>query len=149
MDDPLDSTLLLLARGERLRRIWVEWRAGRCSPERLRNLLAAWWDDTEFPSNFGVHEIVRMFRGAGFVSDDPELTAPTEIMEVYRGAEPRRRRGLSWTRDLERAKWFAQRWNILGRPGQVYAAGVSTRNVLGMFTQRGESEVVVSPTGLR
>ena len=48
-----------------------------------------------------------------------------------------------------RAFWFARRFDMLSTAGQTYAAEIRPQNVLAIFYDRGESEVVVEPRGLR
>ncbi len=119
------------------------------TPEQLQQLIRPWWTLIEFPGNLGTGRMVDLFQAAGFVSDQDDVTAPTEVLTVYRGVQgygsPR---GLSWTTDLDKAVWFARRWPYLPL-GTVWAAEVPPKHVLGMFHGREEAEVVVNPRGLR
>ncbi len=101
---------------------------------------------------YGRNTVLRWFRRAGFVNDSPDLVKPTEPLLLWRGTQSPRStdgRGLSWTSDRENAEWFAVRppspWIQHSRPGWLWQATVAPRGVLGMFHDRGESEVVVSP----
>lgn len=149
---------------------WQEWwdnLAGRSRAERmdavgelarfvqkqsLRSLLEAFWSDMESPAYvYGCGTVVRWFRRAGFVSDDPAVQRPTEPITVWRGTQTCRSadgRGVSWTTDRDKARWFAARFAI-DEPGWVWEATVPPSGVLGMFTDRGEEEVVVSPWCIR
>ena len=70
-------------------------------------------------------------------------------MTVYRGTTPAIWRRMSWTTDLERAKWFADRLGLFGFPDTIIAtATIPPRHVLALFNDRQESEVVVNPYGL-
>jgi hypothetical protein len=69
---------------------------------------------------------------------------------VYRGVagygEHRRVRGISWTGDLERAKWFAARWDL--HDPAVYTVTVSKSTLLSYLDQRKEDEYLLWPYGL-
>lgn len=60
---------------------------------------------------------------------------------IYRGGS---KSGLSWTLDLERAKWFARRY---GKTHPLWKSVVKKRNVIAYFTDRGEEEIVILPRG--
>ncbi len=59
-------------------------------------------------------------------------------IQVYRGGYPDK--GVSWTLNLEKAKWFANR---LGRNLPVFSGIVDKKNAIGYLTERGEEEIVV------
>lgn len=61
---------------------------------------------------------------------------PDGEFSIYRGGPVM---GFSWTRDLDRAKWFARRW---GANGPIWEATVTTNDVIGYYDGRGEKEVV-------
>jgi hypothetical protein len=69
---------------------------------------------------------------------------------VYRGVagygEHRRVGGISWTGDLERAKWFAARWDL--HDPAVYTVTVSKSTLLSYLDQRKEDEYLLWPYGL-
>ena len=119
----------------------------RMDAATLNRILAEWWNATE-----GVRprEAIPLFRRAGYVTDDATATPPTETgnLTIYRGVRiPRHRLGISWTLDLERARFFAGRYTAGG--GYVYVAELPPDGLLGYFTDRNEREVVVDPGTLR
>lgn len=64
---------------------------------------------------------------------------------VYRGASVGRNlRGLSWTRNLEKAVWFSNRFNTEGKHGYVQTAIVPKNEIFAYFNTRGEEEIVCS-----
>ena len=75
---------------------------------------------------------------------------PAAPVTLYRGAPGRSNgRGMSWTLDVDRARWFAQRWDLTGRSGSVYKATVKPHAILAMMLGgRDEAEVVVNPRRL-
>ena len=113
------------------------------------------WTIVEFPNmddNITAPEFVKIFRRAdkAFLMDEDEQkqysALPKEIT-VYRGIRGRGRlEALSWTLDIDKAEWFAKRWN---KGGKVYSAMVKKEDVLAVFTSRNEDEIVVDFKKLR
>lgn len=97
--------------------------------------------------------LVRYFKKAdkrAMMSDEENgvLVNLPEKVTVYRGVQERSEKsikGLSWTLDIDVAKWFASR---LGQEGYVYESIISKEHILAYFGQRGESETVVDPNQL-
>ena len=78
--------------------------AGRLTPEVLRAVLPGVWSGAEWPeTSLGRALWVAWFR----LADYPR---PRRSIILFRGARPRYARGMAWTRDKDRASWFAQRW---------------------------------------
>lgn len=75
---------------------------------------------------------------------------PDEIT-IHRGIthKTHNRKGMSWTRDKERAVWFAHRWKRGKDEPVVLTAEVKKKNVLAFFNGRNEEEVIVLPKHLR
>jgi hypothetical protein len=151
MDNQIDE-LYKLDRPERLERVLLMLlgAVSRRESATCRRLLGKWWSDFEGGLNRNSRSIiVGAFREAGFISDDQGVLAPEEPLTLYRGSTSSRRSGLSWTSDVGKARWFANRQNLLTRRlGFVYEAKVSPAFILGYFNQRGENEWVVDPAGL-
>jgi len=127
--------------------LWRWWESGgRRDVGGLRRVIAGVWMMAEWPTSaLGVALWVEMFRAAGFVSDTGE-PKPALPWTVYRGTVWGRRRGMSWTTDLERARWFAARYAVRHRAGLVFAVDVEPSAVLALVGDpggRNESEVVV------
>lgn len=111
--------------------------------------LSFLWQQMEFPNmdeNVKPYEFVRYFKKAdkNMLMEADELlfykTLPHEIL-VYRGfSEGGDVKALSWTLDVEKAKWFAKRF---GKKPQVYSAKIQKKDVLAYFNGRGESELVL------
>jgi len=96
--------------------------------------------------NCSLKEIVSWFRKADkkalMGEEDYEIYNNfPETFTVYRGvAVGRVKNGLSWTRNLKTAQWFANRW---GKKGYIQKAEISKENALAYLNSRGEDEVVV------
>lgn len=151
MDNEIDE-LYRLNRPERLERVlhMLLGAVSRQESATCRQLLGEWWSDFEGGLNRSARSIiVGAFREAGFMSDEEGFLAPEEPLTLYRGSTSSRRSGLSWTSDVGKAQWFANRQNLLTqRPGFVYQAKVSPSFILGYFNRRAEHEWVVDPAGL-
>lgn len=73
----------------------------------------------------------------------PKSELPDSVT-LYRGAAEDAAQGMSWTDDLDRAEWFANRFG--GRHGaKVYTVEAYPEMVLARFDRRGESEWVLDP----
>lgn len=73
---------------------------------------------------------------------------PDEI-SIYRGCTKGRERGLHWSTDIEVAKGFAIGKRCINPQPRLVSAHIPKRHVLSVFTDRGESEIVVDPRRLR
>lgn len=148
--EDLERELLELGRNEGPAALWWWWECASLPGAHLRALLPGVWVGAEWPAQLGKKRWLAMFEATGFVSDRPGAQVPESALTIYRGALGGRVRGLSWTTDLERARWFAERIKLLGRTdAAVVAAEVHPRHVLATFDGRQEAEVVVKPRGLR
>lgn len=123
--------------------------------EDFSSLLGDIWVTVENGNqdvNVSVGTISRWFSSAdkNFLMDEGErayIESLPEEFEIYRGVgEGRNPKGLSWTRDLNLAKWFANRWN---KNGYVIKGKAKKRDVLAYFGNRagssdiGETEIVI------
>ena len=121
----------------------------------LRALLLAVWTKAEFPSRtLETHYWLQMFRDVGFVTDDArKLLAPSRTpLTVWRGARPRHRKGMSWTLDIDEARWHARRelTDFRHDDAAVFRAKVPRQHVLAILLHGSTaSEVVVDPRALR
>jgi hypothetical protein len=103
------------------------------------------WTGAEFPLLCVPLEIwANWFQSVGVIIDDGS-PVPTESFQVYRAAARKHKLGLSWTDDLDRAKWFLNRnENVFGFRSGLYTAIAHPEDVLARFTRaRGESEWVL------
>ena len=103
-------------------------------------------------------KILKPLEVAGYRHVAPELAASHEALRnlpdefpVYQGFQGRRDKGIAWTTDREKAVWFANRFAVLDRFGEPkLLTGVTLKkDVLGYFTGRGESEVVIDPAKVK
>lgn len=111
--------------------------------------LAHAWVCSENPNmdaNCSREEMVKWFKRANKekLMDKEEYKywkSLPEQFEVYRGvATGRIEHGLSWTRSLDTAEWFASRW---GNDGHMLKATIKKKHALAYFNSRDEDEIVV------
>jgi len=129
---------------------------GAYAHRNLHKLVRSAWTDSENiqQNKLAWRYIWRSLDDPRRVMDANEQTVfqwmPEEIT-VHRGVRHRTYwpRGMSWTRDKERAVWFAHRLSTLKQTPTVLTAKVLKRDVLAYINARGEEEVVVMPRSLR
>lgn len=117
--------------------------------------LTAWavphaWCMVEWPTRALEAEVWQdLFERAGFTIDGVVAPRPTEPLTLYRGADHDHRLGWSWTENVDRARWFADRPQHPTR-GKVWTATVMPWALLAYIHESGrsESEWVVDPDGI-
>lgn len=111
--------------------------------------LANAWISEENPnmdSNVSISKAISMFKQCPkeYLMCEEDLAyyhALPEEIDVYRGvAQGRVKLGLSWTDDIEKAKWFQHRF---GDDNHLLHLKVKKKNVLAYFNTRGEKEIVL------
>lgn len=101
--------------------------------------------------NVSIPTLVRWFKQAKKESlmNEEELKGYNSLLDrftLYRGvAVGRKWNGISWTIDLDTAKWFANRFNEGKQKGYVLQAEISKKDVLAYFSRRNEKEIVCKP----
>lgn len=112
------------------------------------------WTEVEFPNkdpNVNQREWINYFKRAdkNLLMSQEELEVynnlPNEV-EIYRGINSHGDyKGLSWTLDYEKAKWFSTRYDK-GKTGKVYKGTIDKKYIFAYFDERNEFEVVVDYT---
>ena len=143
----IDRVLILIHRPDRMALI-LRFQA-RFDDGELGQLLSDWWTDVEQPRQYGYRRLLRLFRRVAPLTNGAEI--PTAPLTIYRGVNRKAEAaGISWTTDAWKAVWFARRLPGLGAPGgHVYAGEVAPPDVLAMFGDRQESEIIVDPRTVR
>ena len=124
--------------------------------DRLRVFLdwgnvcdAPWWNRSS---------IADMLRQACAEVSMPDLLNPADrcfydalprVVQVWRGCEQGRERGLSWTTDRAIAAEFAQGKRCRNKTPTLVHAEIPKQHILAVFTERQESEIVLDPRRLR
>ncbi len=121
------------------------------STKDLAEMFADAWVSSENPNqdvNCSIPFLAKMFKRCDkhhlMQEDDYAVyEALPETFTIYRGvAVGRNPYGLSWTRNLKTAKWFAHRFDTKDKEGYVQAATATKSEVLAYFNTRGEDEIV-------
>lgn len=120
-------------------------------------MLADAWITSENPNqdiNVRLSTAAKWFRKADkhVLMDDDEYTVYENLPEtftVYRGvAVGRNPAGMSWTRNIMTATWFAHRFDKEEKTGYVQSATAHKEDVLAYFNRRNEDELVISKRSL-
>lgn len=120
--------------------------------KEFSELLGDIWVNVESPNQDGfvsTDTLLEWFKTADKTSlmSEEELETynhlPDEI-QIYRGVGTKSNpKGFSWTANLEKAEWFAERFSVLGGDGYVVTATVKKEDVLAYFSRRDEDEYIV------
>jgi hypothetical protein len=122
------------------------------SPKDYAEILKSCWTEEENPNqdcNVSTREAVKFFKKAkkNLIMDEDELEHYNQFENeviVYRGVtEGHERLGLSWTDNKEKAEWFRDRFEHLGRGGYLLQAKIKKKDILCYLNCRDEQEVVV------
>jgi hypothetical protein len=71
------------------------------------------------------------------------------VLDVWRGCELGRERGLSWTTDIAVAKAFARGKRCINRVPTLVHARIPKQHIFGVFLDRRESEIALDPRRVR
>ncbi len=102
--------------------------------------------------------IAAMLRQACARISLPDLLCPADrrfyeslpgIVEVWRGCERGRERGLSWTTDRATAAGFAEGKRCRNKAPTLVRAEIPKQHIFAVFIGRQESEIVLAPRRLR
>lgn len=129
------------------------------SPKDYGEILADIWCHTENPNgdvNVPPSESAKLFEKAEkrYMMDEEEMERYNSLpdkFKVYRGVGAGRvRNGLSWTDNVDKAKWFAERFNDWGAgSGYVLVGMAEKKDVLAYLNKRDEDELVISPSKIK
>lgn len=124
------------------------------SRDDLSEALSAAWTTSENPnmdSDMTKAQAVRLFQICNpeklMNEDDYEVykQLPDELI-IYRGLgilNANNIKALSWTLDIEKAKWFANRFDFGKGAGKVYRAKIKKKYVYAYYNDRHEAEIIV------
>lgn len=120
------------------------------SEKDFADALSYTWTITEFPNhdaNVSLNEFLNYFKKANkeYLMGKENIDAYNELPEkitVYRGTYLKATtKALSWTTDVNKARWFARRF---GNNGKVYEAEIRKKDIFAYFADGGEKEVVLN-----
>ena len=121
------------------------------SEKDLAELFADAWVSSENPNQdakCSISYLVKMFQKCNkkYLMQEEDYRvyeSLPDVFNIYRGvAVGRNPQGLSWTQNLEKAKWFANRFNTETKKGYVQVGIAKKEHVLAYFNTRGEDEIV-------
>lgn len=147
-------TLLSCGRNEAPGTLFDLYFTARVPEAVLRDVLIGVWTMAEFPARYVSRAVwLHWFDVANRVARYPVPAAP---IQIFRGATPKFRRGMSWTTDRDRALWFANRYSDRPghRAGKLYQVTVPSEVVLADVDAvageggRGEGEIIADPRRL-
>ena len=120
------------------------------------NILSYAWTLSENPNkdvNVNINTLIKWFKEADKLSlmDKEEYITyqnlPNELV-LYRGISTKSNpKGISWTRNLETAKWFANRFSISNN--YILKAKVTKKDMLCYFNSRNEDEVIINTKNIK
>jgi hypothetical protein len=136
-----------LGRNESPALLYDLWSVGSISVYEHPEVVSEAWSGAEFPVDLlPFNQWVELFGEAGYTHDGEPAPRPEQAVTVYRGCHHERRFGMSWTTDIERARWFADR--DLGQGvGLIYVFNAPPEALLAYIheSSRGEAEYVINP----
>lgn len=120
--------------------------------------LSYWWIQTEFPNQYPKYILLELFKKADkkiMMGENYQayLNLP-DLVRVYRGVQDCSIKGkmeikaFSWTTDINKARWFASRWEKDGS-GKLYSALIPKHFIFMFNNGREEKEIVLNPNKLR
>lgn len=114
--------------------------------------LAHAWVSSENPNqdaNVSISTLIQWFKSANreHIMSQTELEyyrQLPEVVTIYRGVALGRaeQQGLSWTCNLDTAKWFAHRFDTRNESGYVLKGKVAKEDIFAYFNSRGEDEIL-------
>ena len=120
------------------------------------NILSYAWTSSENPNkdvNVNINTLIKWFKEADKLSlmDKEEYITyqnlPNELV-LYRGISTKSNpKGISWTRNLETAKWFANRFSAPNN--YILKAKVTKKDILCYFNSRNENEVIINTKNIK
>ena len=120
------------------------------------NILSYAWTSSENPNkdvNVNINTLIKWFKEADKLSlmDKEEYITyqnlPNELV-LYRGISTKSNpKGISWTRNLETAKWFANRFSAPNN--YILKAKVTKKDILCYFNSRNEDEVIINTKNIK
>lgn len=122
--------------------------------EKSYNELLNWvWTSTEFPHQISLRRLNGLFKriNHSYFMNDEELEIYNNLpdnVEIYRGIQgPKAKvKALSWTLSLDKAKWFAKRFDYNGK---VFKTKISKKDIYAYCNGMGEEEIIIKPFKLK
>lgn len=137
---------------------WLKFVKPYLSKEDFTKFFAEAWiqqDNPNMDANVSIRELTKWFKEADkkILMDEEEYeyweSLPEEIT-LYRGvSRGRKKYGLSWTDNIETAKWFQRRFANQENQGELLKVVVSKKHCLCYFNGRNENEIVLDVNAVK
>jgi hypothetical protein len=121
--------------------------------KEFNKVLKYSWTSVEFPHQMRNLDILVMFTKSSknllmSASEFRRYYSLPDNVTVYRGIQGKKSKihGFSWTLDIKKAEWFANRFS---KKGSVYSALISKKDIYMYTNARSEEEIVLNPFALR
>lgn len=142
----IESCLYVLKKADRLAFLNELHKYKKLNDKECAEIVYGIWTMQERFHNCGMSK-TKMIKFMKLADKDSQMkekiNALDEVIMIYRGTKENSHRGLSWTLSKNTAIWFARR-NIYGSSegGYVFSGLINRKDVLALFDNRNESEVV-------
>lgn len=137
---------------------WLSFVKPYLSRKDFSSFLANAWTEQENPNmdvNVSTSTAIKWFKEADkkAMMDEEDYayweTLPEEVT-LYRGvARGRKKYGISWTDDKEKAIWFKNRWATPEEQGKLLRVTVKKKHCLCYLDSRGEKEIVLDVDAIK
>lgn len=144
----IDEILLLITKPYRLQFLDIIQKG--LSPDEMGRLLAGVWVGNECPNNdvIPLSTIIKWFKNASkqslmYADEFAYYDSLPDEFTVYRGiGSESNKKGISYTLSLEKAEWFANRFQ---KKGYVLTGTAKKKDVIAYFNRREEQEILIEP----
>ena len=133
------------------RLVFLKYCKSFLSSKDLAQLFADAWVSTENPNqdvNCSISYLTKMFKKCDkkYLMTEEDYKVYEQLPEtitLYRGvAVGRNPDGLSWTKNISTAKWFAHRFDTEDNTGYIQMTVAKKKDILAYFNTRNEDEIV-------
>lgn len=138
------------------RLLLLAWEYDKLAEGTLARVLGEVWGAPEFPEqSLDVEDWRALFADAGYVVNGSPADRPAGPVTLYRGATYERRRGWSWTPDVDLAARFVERARIFDDSAiptatvWIVKAPPESLCFASLPNGRGEDEYIIDPRRLR
>jgi hypothetical protein len=126
----------------------AQFQAGHLSPAALTFFLPWLWQMRPDASRVPTEVWRGMFQCAAYTENRIVQQRPRRTFRAYRGATLQNRDGLSWSLDVEQAKYFARSRQAPGAIAHLWVTNIPPERLFARYTEGFENEVTADVRGL-
>lgn len=126
----------------------ARFEAGALTPGMLTFFVPWLWRDRQDASPVPNDVWRAMFEHIAYTEDMVVRDRPRRTFRAYRGATAENRDGLSWSLDVEQARYFARSRQAPGARAQIWVTNIPSDRVFARFIDGWENEVTADVRGL-